>query len=329
MLLQKILNKTQIVFKLFAPFLSFFQKYAHRFVFFIKKNKKILLCLLAAFLISDLLLIRSYHFLLADKDLSPLRPPRSSYQSLSSESYKSIWENNIFHTGPIPIQLEETPVLSDPVLSSLPFKLKGTIIHANPRRSVATISSGSDSKTLSYQQGDVIEQQAEIREILRAKVLFFNQNNNRLEYIIIPEEKQPLKISYKRDRPKTLKKSSSLVKRTGGNQFQVKRSDINDYLQRLPEILKQARVVPQHSEKSGEIEGFRFASIDKGSVFEELGFEKGDVIKEVDGEAVTTPEKALELFDRLKGGSGFKMLVQKDGQDVYYEYSVRENAPIK
>ena len=119
---------------------------------------------------------------------------------------------------------------------------------------------------------------------------------------------------------------SSLIKRSG-NSFEVKRSDLNDYLGRLPEILNQARVVPHL--QNGELKGFRFASIDKGSVFEDLGFEKGDVIKEVAGELVTTPEQALELFERLKGGSGFKMLVEKDGKDVEWEYNVNENAPIR
>ena len=219
------------------------------------------------------------------------------------------------------MKLEKAFMSADPVLSSLPFKLKGTIVHVNPHRSVATIKAGSNNKTSSYQQGDTIEKQAEIKEIQRAKVIFFNQNNNRLEYIVIPEEQKSLSISYAKNKPKTLK--NSLVKRTGSNRFQVKRSDINEYLQKLPEILKQARVVPHR-------EGYRFSAIDKGSVFEELGFEKGDIIKEVDGEpmAPPNPEKALELFDSLKGSSEIKMLVQRKGKDIYYKYIVKENAPI-
>jgi len=315
-------------FKFFNSLLKSFQKYIHRVSFFVQKNRTFLLCMLVAFMISDLLLIRSYHFVLADKklpSLSLVSPLSSSRQSV--EKYKTIWENNIFHTGSIPTQLEGNSVLAQPVLSSLPFKLKGTIIHANPKRSVATISAGADNKTLSYQSGDVIEKQAEIKEILRAKVIFFNQNNNRLEYVLIPEKEASLQMAYKQNEPEP--SNESLVKKSEGNQFQVKRSDINDYLQRLPELLKQARVVPHYSKRTGEIEGFRFAAIDEESIFTDLGFEKGDIIKEVDGERVTTPEKALELFDRLKGGSGFKMLVQKDGRDVYYEYSVNENAPIR
>ena len=304
----------------------FIQKYSSKPALFIKKNKQFFLSLFLAFLISDLLLIKSYSFLIPNKDLPPISLDRDSpYQPSSLESYQDLWVKNIFHTGPLPQQLQEEIVYSEPALSSLPFKLKGTIIHANPRRSVATISAGPGNKTLSYQQGDVIEKQAEIREIQRAKVVFFNQNNLRLEYILIPEEKHSLNISYKKDKAKVL--NDRLVLRTGDNEFQVKRSDVNEYLLKLPEILKQARMVPHRSE-SGEILGFRFSSINKDSVFEELGFEKGDVIKEVNGEQVRTPEKALELFEKLKSTTGIKILVERGGQTVYNEYNVRENAPI-
>ncbi len=303
------------------PLWRLFQTGAVRLLGFAQRNIKLLLSLLAAFLLADLLLIKSYNFLLPDKNLPPLSFARySSAQGRSPELYKSIWENNIFHTGPIPQKLEESPVSSDPVLSSLPFKLKGTIVHADPRRSVATITAGA--QTLAYQQGGEIEKQAEVREIQRGKVIFLNQNNNRLEYIVIPEDQKPPLISYIKDKPKI--SESLLVRKTGTDKFQVKRSDINDYLRKLPEILHQARVVPQRS-KDGQM-GWQFAYINKGSVFEDLGFAKGDIIKEVDGEPVQSPDKALELFDRLKKSNGFKILVEKNGQDVYYEYNVDENA---
>ena len=315
-------------YKSFAahPVWYFIQKNTEKLFSFIQKNWKFLLSLFIAFLISDLLLIKSYNFLLPDKALPPLGlAPQTSYQDRSSELYKNIWENNIFHTGPIPLQLQEKAFVNlDPVLSSLPFKLKGTIIHANPRRSVATITAGSDKQALSYQQGDTIEKQAEIKEIQRAKVIFFNQNNNRLEYIFIPEEYKSINISYAKD--KSEPSDSALVKRTGRNNFQVKRSDINEYLLKLPEILKQARVVPRYG-GDGQIDGWTFASIDKGSVFEELGFEKGDVLTKVDGELVRNPEQALELFDKFKGSSGVKIVVEKDGKEEDFKYNVNEDGP--
>ena len=309
-------------------FSDFWAGASKKLSFFIKKNKVFLISCLLAFFISDLFLIRSYSLVIPDKELAPLR---MNYQVNNwfenRDSHKLIWENNIFHTGPIPLTLKAKIQNLDPVLSSLSFTLKGTIIHSNPKRSVATIQSGYSSKTFSYQVGDRIDKQAQVKKIKRGRVIFFNENNSRLEYILLPENQDSLDLSYKKEESLSSKKQKeTLVNKKGENQYQVSRSDINDHLKKLPEILNQARVVPHR--ENGEIMGFRFQSIDKGSVFESLGFQVGDIIKKVDGEFIESPEQAIQLFERLKGSSGFKVLVEKEGQEVELDYNVNENAPI-
>ena len=314
-----------------SSFSRFTQAKAKRLLTFAGKHKVFLFCLFLSLMISDLFLIKTSRFLLPEKVSAPPTRPASSMffpDKLSLNHYKAIWENNIFHLGPIPDRLKEEPPESfDPVPTSLPFKLRGTIVHADPKKSVATILAGVGKTAQALKQGeDIAENQARIVKIQRGKVIFLNQDNNRLEYILLPKEKNPINIAYQTDKPKS--DSSSLVKRFG-NSFQVKRSDINDYLEKLPEILRQARVVP-HRSSSGEVEGWRFASINKDSIWEKhLGFKKGDIIKQVDGEIVTSPEQALELFERLReDSSGFKILIEQDGKEMEYEYSVRENVPI-
>ena len=309
----------------FSAYWNLIQKNLNKFLPFIQRHWKLFFSFLIAFLISDLLLIKSYVFLTPDKELPPLKSSLSrADQSPSLDLYKSLWENNIFHTGPIPLKLKETEETNmEPVLSSLPFQLKGTIIHINPVRSVASIT--SSGKTLSYQQGEAIASQAEIKVIQRGKVIFFNQNNNRLEYIALSKKESPLlSLSYTKEK----EIQTNLIKRTGFNRFQVKRSDVEEYLQNLPEVLNQARVVP-HRSNTGEIMGWRFSSIDKDSVFEKLGFEKGDILKKVDGQIVQSYDQALELFDKLRGESKVQIVVEKDGKDQDYEYNVKENAPIR
>ena len=297
---------------------------------FIKKYQTLWISLGLAYFISDLILIKSYYFLFPDKELAPLNV---SYQAnpavLSPLSHQMIWKNNIFHTGPLPAFVKSASnQSSEPVLSDLPFTLKGTIIHANPNRSVASIQTNKDNKSRSYQIADLIEAQAEIRKIERGKVIFFNQNNNRLEYLMIPEEQTRLNISYKDSQPKkpSLKASSSPVKNLGNNKYEANRSDLKQYLQKLPEILSQARVVP-HTQ-GGEVVGFRFVSIDKGSVFEDLGFQKGHIIKQVNGSPVTSAEEALQLFEELKAESRFELLVEENGKPIKKEYTVNNDAPI-
>lgn len=306
------------------PYVSFFKP----FVRFVYKKQALLGLLLLAFIISDLLLIKSYNILLPKKTLDSLRlKPKLASQTHVANFYKNIWENNPFHQEAIPLKLAKDMELQlEPSLSSLPFELVGTIIHANPLRSVASISLSSQSKTLSYSQGDIIDSQADIKKIQRDRVVFLNQNNSRLEYIVIPEKTKNFNLAYLDKKPKLV--DNSLIKKSSDNMYKIKRSDVNEQLQNLPHILKQARVVPQRS-KDGTMLGWKFMSIKKDSIFEKLGFNQGDVLKKINGEFVSSPDQALELFDRLKSSSEIKIVVEKQGKEKTIEYNVNENAPIQ
>ena len=287
----------------------------------IRKKQPLLIALGLAFLISDLLILKSHKLILPEKTLPPLKLPSQSLSALSG-NYEMIWKKNIFHPGPIPTSLvaDESPSEMVPVKTSLPFTLRGTIVHTNPRRSVATVKSGKE--THSYKAGNTIDNQAKITEILRGRILFINQNNNLLEFLELPKS-IPVTLSLNRPRRQDPVRTS-LVKRTG-NKFEVKRSLINEYLQKLPDILRQAKMVPHRVMRDGEmvIEGQRFASINKEAQWlKDLGFQKGDIIKQVDGELVNDAETAILLFEKLRDSDGFEMIVERNGQKIKRNYNV-------
>ncbi len=306
------------------------QETFHKTLLFLKKQKTLLVILFLAMLVSDLLVMKSYEYLLPKKELSPIKTSRFSLQDSPKENYKILWEKNIFHRGSIPLQLveKEEGFSQTPVKTALSFTLKGTIVHVNPARSVTTVEDQT-RKTLSYKVGDIIGGQAVITQIERGRVVFSNQNNNRLEYIDLPTDDK-IKIAYDKPKPsESVISENSVVQRNGG-QFQINRSDINTHLGQIHEILQQARVVPHRVERDGVsvIEGYTFAKIDKGSIYEDLGFQVGDIIKSVNGEAIHNPQKALELFDKFKTSSDVKVLVERDGKEVEYKYGVNEDSPI-
>ena len=289
------------------------------------KRRSLALKILLAFLISDLLLLESYTRLLPPKKL-PRKKASLDMFIKPQKTYSMIFEKNIFHQGDIPMKLlAHGEDASAPVQSSLPFVLQGTIVHSQMGRSVASIRT---DKSRSYKVDDKIQNQARITKIQRRRVTFFNENNNQLEYIEIPEEADKISfLSPKKATPSLGKKIKKVVTRIK-NQFTAQRSDINRYLQKLPEVLRTARVVPHSKGRGGQVDGFRFASIKKESIFSDLGFQVGDVIKRVDGETVNNPEKALALFEKLKDSSAFKIVVEREGKDMEYEYNVSEDAPI-
>ena len=297
-----------------------------RVKFSVKKRRSLLTALALAFLLSDILILESHKFLLPGQ--TPPAPKLFTKATDSpSENYDMIWKKNIFHPGPIPSSpTAGAPSFAEPIKTSLPFVLQGTIVHADPRRSVATVKTLKES--LPYKVGDRIGKQARMIEIQRKRIIFLNESSNALEFLELPET-HPVTLSFKR--PSRRNSIKAGLAQRDGNTFTVKRSHINEYLQRLPKILQQARMIPNRVVKDGEsvIEGFRFVSIDKtASWLKDLGFQEGDVIKQVDGEMVNNPETAVMLFEKLRDSNGFEMLVERDGQETKRSYKVNwDTAP--
>ena len=111
-----------------------------------------ILALFTGFLISDLGILYVRPGMLPTQ-APPVRPSSAPRQQFTSiDQYRKIKERNVFNLdGKIPPALtsdgSESPLIdAAPVLSQLPLKLEGTLVHANPRKSVATISGKSKSE---------------------------------------------------------------------------------------------------------------------------------------------------------------------------------------
>ena len=79
-------------------------------------------------------------------------------------------------------------------------------------------------------------------------------------------------------------------------------------------IAKGARVVP--AIKNGKADGFKLYAIRPSSVYARLGLMNGDTINAVNGEDVTTPDKALEVYTKVKNASELKLDISRRGRPV-------------
>lgn len=289
-----------------------------------------LLMLLLGYAIADSVILYQRPMLLP-KSALPARPPKEKrHQFASMDEYGVIRERNMFNAdGVIPPALTsqgkdgEGPGTIDapPVASELPLELEGTIVHANPKRSVASIHLKAKGERQPFGVGDEIDRMARITSIERRRVVFRNLNNNRLEFIQIPEDS---KISFGMKSNAPTAAGTEIMKR-GDFDFTVQRADINKYTADLSAILNQARMVPNIVPGSGgRVEGFRFVSIQPGSIYEKLGFKPMDVIKEVNGELVNSPTKGMELYNALKGDNRITLKVERDGREETFSYDINE-----
>ena len=110
------------------------------------------------------------------------------------------------------------------------------------------------------------------------------------------------------------------VKKLADNKYDVKKKFIDDTLSNLNNIATQARIVP--SFKNGVANGFKLFSIQPGSLYSAIGVENGDVIQRINGYEMNSPDKALEVYQKLRESPHITIEIERNGQVVRKEYNV-------
>jgi len=193
------------------------------------------------------------------------------------------------------------------------FKLKlvGTAIAEDPEHTVAVIESG-DGKHRSYHEGEHIGEVL-IVEILRARVIVETEQG---------EDFITLSRSLTLSRPLTAKSEPS-----GANQSPVpvvsrinssnNRRDQTLYLDGKALIAELGNVDDKIQDVNvdtvniyGRPAGVRIYPIEPDSIFSKIGLKNGDVIKEVDGLEIFSPEQAIAIFKKLKAGDDVDIKVK-------------------
>ena len=215
-----------------------------------------------------------------------------------------------------------------PVHTTLRVKLLGTLVSENmPEWSVASIQDVVTLKTNTYMIGDRV-QGAEVKEIERLRVIVIN--NNRREFIDgtpgdmsgAPPPPAPV-ISAKAvdSGPPPSVALGAGVKQISDNDYEIPRAEIDKTLANLNDVAMQARIVPAF--KDGVAQGFKLFSIRPDSIYSKIGIQNGDVIKRINGFDLNSPEKALEIYSKLKESSRIDIEVERNGAAVRKTYNVK------
>ncbi|HET6438469.1 MAG TPA: type II secretion system protein GspC [Anaeromyxobacter sp.] len=110
------------------------------------------------------------------------------------------------------------------------------------------------------------------------------------------------------------------IRSVGQNLYQIDRKVLDGLLGDFNQLATQARIVP--SFKNGVANGFKLFSIQPGSIYSAIGVENGDVIQRVNGYEINSPEKALELYQKLRESSHVTIELERNGQPIRKEYNI-------
>lgn len=148
--------------------------------------------------------------------------------------------------------------------------------------------------------------------------------------LVLGKKKARGKSRYNRPKPKKRKLSKSQergqkykdgIKEVAPGRYEVDRAMLDEQIANLDSIMNQARVIPHY--RQGKPVGFKVVGIRSNSIFRHLGLKSGDVLKSVGGEELTSINKALGLFEKLKTSDNVSLDVERLGKGQTLDYTIK------
>jgi general secretion pathway protein C len=183
-----------------------------------------------------------------------------------------------------------------------------------------------------YRQGDMIPGAGKLIEVQKDRVII--DRNGKHVALNLPKESmpgpvvaaKPIAVQPAIDSAGSDSDSSGddfdpNVTDLGDNRYQVPKATVDYSMNHLSELFTQIRAVPNI--QNGRTNGFSLSEIEPGSVFDEMGFQEGDVLRSVDGQQVTDPAQAMQMMNVLRNRNQLSVQVLREGKPVTLSFTIQ------
>ena len=179
----------------------------------------------------------------------------------------------------------------------LSLVLKGTMAATDQKAAIAFIEDNRNEQKI-YFIGDTVTAGTTLHAVYADRVVL--NRSGTLEVLKLPK-----------DYPKTAavsRRNTASVSRTATNP----RSIQNVVSQNATKLADVIRPTPYYV--SGQMQGYRVYPGRDRKQFAALGLRPGDLIKDIDGAALTNPQQATEIFQNLGSAEQVSVTVERNGQ---------------
>ena len=216
--------------------------------------------------------------------------------------------------------------------TSLPLVLLATNVSPDPEQSYASVINTDSQKQGAYGVGEVLPGASGKVKVIGYKYVDF-ENNGHIERLGLSGAPvpQPVASAAPTPDPGTGDGSGSGddlqaaidsgIKKIDDTTYEIDKGLVEKVLVNPMAVAKGARVVP--AMKNGKPEGFKLYAIRPTSVYAKLGLTNGDTLTSINGFELTSADKALEVYTKLREATSLELEVTRRGKPVTLKYSIR------
>jgi len=199
-----------------------------------------------------------------------------------------------------PDEVVEAPVVETENLAEtrLSLTLKGTIASPDSGSSIAIIADNSNEEKI-YLVDDSVIQGATLHAIYPDRVVL--NRSGSLEVLKLPKEFPQGRAPVRRN--------AAVATRATNNSSQSLQNVVAQNVTKLADVIR-----PTPYYVSGQMQGYRVYPGRDRKQFAALGLRPGDLIKDIDGAALTNPTEATQIFQNLGDKDQVSVTVERNGQ---------------
>ncbi|MGE0546854.1 MAG: type II secretion system protein GspC [Kofleriaceae bacterium] len=227
-------------------------------------------------------------------------------------------------TPPVVVNTDPSSI----AVTTLPLQLLATNVSTDkPETSYATIINTESHKQGAYSVNDRMPGASGVIKSIHFQYVDF-ENNGRVERVVLHGANPPPVAVAAAPPPSGEPSKDDMqaqidagIKKTGENTYELDKGLMDKVLANPMAWVKGARVVP--SVQNGKSNGFKLYAIRPNSAYAKLGLSNGDTISSINGFELTTVDKALEVYTKLREATSLELEVVRRGKPVTMKYTIR------
>src|SRR5512139_1537741 len=207
------------------------------------------------------------------------------------------------------------------------FVLVGTIVSSTPSARRAILWAEGMKEPRAYRESEEVEPGAVLAAVERDKVFLARGTEwEKLDLLPVGSRSRAPASPPAAPQPSAAQASSQpagdiRVTRLSDSQFSIDEGGVAQLTGNFNQFMTQVRLVPYF--EGNKSAGYRIAAVRPGTTFEKLGFQGGDVLQQVNGLDVSSPDKMYTIFQNLKDEKKVTVSILRQGQKNTLTYEIR------